>query len=121
MKMKVIYRGNPERRETLLRELARILKIMGEIPTIQKVILFGSLVSGEVGIKSDLDLLVIQETEQRPLARVEALMQRINPRVATDILVYTPAEFTRLLEQPNQFMARVLETGRVVYERQPCQ
>jgi predicted nucleotidyltransferase len=70
---------------------------------------------GEVGRASDLDLLIIQETSERFLDRPDAFYERIKPRVAMDILVYTPEEAARMQED-SSFVRRVLREGRVLYE-----
>jgi predicted nucleotidyltransferase len=57
----------------------------------EKIILFGSRVEGKDNEGSDIDLLVVKETEKRPLDRrieVETLLS--DRAVPIDIVVYTP-------------------------------
>jgi uncharacterized protein len=84
----------------------------------QKVILFGSYVSGNVRSDSDLDLLIIKDTAERfidrgvTVRRVLADPQRLLP---LEILVLTPQEVTERLAVGDQFMTEILEKGRVLY------
>jgi len=102
------------RRNRLEAELRRIL---AELPRlgVKKAILFGSLVSGTVGSTSDLDLIVVVETQERFTRRLERLYRALNPSVALDLFVYTPEEFTAMVES-NPFVRAAATRGRVVYE-----
>ncbi|HOL17133.1 MAG TPA: nucleotidyltransferase domain-containing protein [Bacillota bacterium] len=115
--MNVIYLGNQERKKKLAAELERITGALQKNPTVKKVILFGSLAGGQVGIKSDLDLLVIQDTDKPFLSRSIDLMQQFNPSVAVDLLVYTPQEFAEMQKKPDSLIRDILKNGRVVYEK----
>jgi hypothetical protein len=45
---------------------------------------------------SDIDLVVVQETQLPFIKRTRAIRQIIQPQVAIEILCYTPDEFARL-------------------------
>lgn len=83
--------------------------------SVQKIILFGSLAEGDVGRSSDIDLIIVQETEKRFLDRLEEIYVALQPNVALDVLVYTPKEFAQM-EQTNSFIRSVLKKGRVLYD-----
>jgi predicted nucleotidyltransferase len=119
--MKVTYLGNRERQKELAAELAHAVTTLQTIAGVEKVILFGSMTGGRIGIKSDLDLIVIQKTDQAFLSRAIDLMKHLNPNLATDILVYTPEEFAAMQKSPNRFVQNILENGRVVYENKLIQ
>lgn len=110
----VTWRGNPERRARLEAELRRIV---AEIPRlgVRKAILFGSLASGHVGAASDLDLILVAESQERFTRRLERFYRALNPAVALDLFVYTPEEF-RALAETSPFVRAALARGRVVYE-----
>lgn len=93
-----VFLNKEKRREKLEAELRRILSIL-KTHDIEKVILFGSLVSNDITSTSDIDIVVSKETGKRFLDRLEDIYVAINPRVAVDILVYTPEEFERLQEE----------------------
>ena len=105
-----------ESREHLLYgELKRILSIL-VARDVEKVILFGSLAAGDIGSESDIDLIVVERTEKRFLERLDEVYSEVQPRVATDILVYTPEEITAL-EQSSSFVRHAMREGRVLYEK----
>ena len=108
-----------ERSEILERELHRIVATLIEKYQPEKIILFGSLASGEVHEWSDIDLLVLKEDrEERLLDRVMNVMALLNyPRVAVDIFVYTSEEIDYLLKEGSQFIAEILGQGKVLYEK----
>lgn len=84
----------------------------------QKIILFGSWARGERDPHSDIDLLIIQESNlPRPqrYAQVRRLFWGIG--LPMDILVYTPEEFARYQSVPGSFTHTVAREGRVLYAR----
>ena len=85
----------------------------------QKVILFGSAARGEADAESDVDVLVIKETQEPFIDRLEAMANLCPPGVYADIFVYTPAEIQNMLEEQNPFIIRALREGKVIYEAGP--
>jgi predicted nucleotidyltransferase len=83
----------------------------------QRVILFGSWGRGDEDEYSDLDLVIIKETEERFLDRLERVYELVKPTFAMDVLVYTPQEFAKMQERDNPFIEMVLKEGVVIYER----
>jgi predicted nucleotidyltransferase len=82
----------------------------------EKVILFGSFARGDADEFSDIDLIVIKDTDQRffqRLAEVDAFMPR---DVKADVFVYTPREFQTMIESGNPFIEQALKDGIVLYE-----
>jgi uncharacterized protein len=93
---------------------------------VQKIILFGSAVNGELGEDSDLDLLIVMDTDFAPSSYDERLEYRANIQksvreiamvVPMDLLIYTRREYKQLSENMNSFMKDVHEAGRVIYEK----
>jgi predicted nucleotidyltransferase len=97
--------------EAQLSEIRRRLAEMG----VQKAILFGSLARDEVTPFSDLDLIIVQETDARFLDRLEPFYAGLDLRVDADILVYTPEELAEL-QTWNPFIQQAMREGRVIYE-----
>jgi len=64
---------------------------------VKKAILFGSAARGDVFEHSDLDLILVKETSKRFVDRIEEALLALEPAVALDVLVYTPAEFEEML------------------------
>ena len=105
------------RLEVLNEELERIVNIIIEEYKPEKIILFGSLASSTVHEFSDIDLIVIKDSDKPFFSRLEEIILLTMPKVGADILVYTPEEFenikTRLFIQEE-----VIDKGRVIYSVQ---
>ena len=84
---------------------------------LQRVILFGSWARGDEDEYSDLDLVIIKETQERFLDRLARVYDLVKPTFAMDVLVYTPQEFAEMQERNNYFIEMVLKEGVVIYER----
>ncbi len=100
-------------------ERARIRKIVRALRPYdpERVILFGSAARGDADTCSDIDIVVIKETDARFLDRLGTVYQLIQPDFALDALVYTPAEFAQMQAEQNSFIEEVLREGVVVYDR----
>lgn len=109
--------AHPRPRAALEAELARYLPILREHYDPERVLLFGSLVSGETDAWSDIDLVIVKETDRRFLKRTREVMRPLRPRAGVDIFVYTPAEFARLYRERTFMSDEVVGKGRVLYER----
>lgn len=104
-----------KRKQLMAEELKRVIPKIIELD-VEKIILFGSSVSNKVHKSSDLDILIIKKTDKKFLDRLEEFYQHLKPRLAMDILVYTPEEFEEL-KRSNQFIKSALEKGEVIYEK----
>ncbi|MEN3202654.1 MAG: nucleotidyltransferase domain-containing protein [Atribacterota bacterium] len=113
--MGYLMTSKEERKKRLEEELQRILAILRDWGA-ERIILFGSLASGNVHMGSDLDLVVVARTSKPFLKRLEEVYQIVQPRVAVDILVYTPEEFVIWQESP--FGKRVMQEGKVLYAQE---
>lgn len=99
-------------------QLQAILQSLVERIQPEKVVLFGSYANGTATPESDIDLLVILESDLRRDRRQEAISQALRPRrVPVDILAYTPTEVQRCMESPTSFVRHILTTGKVLYDR----
>ena len=79
------------------------------------VILFGSRARGDDDEHSDVDLIVVYETEKRFLDRLDELYSLWDLPGAVDMLAYTPEEFERMKGESG-FVADAVEQGKVLYE-----
>jgi uncharacterized protein len=99
-------------------QLQKLLQTLVEKVRPEKVVLFGSYANGTATPESDIDLLVILESDLRRDHRQEAISQALRPRrVPIDILAYTPAEVQRCMQLPTSFVRHILTTGKVLYDR----
>ncbi len=112
--MAVRFLQSRERREKLE---TRLDEILARIKTrdVEKVILFGSLVKGELHSTSDIDLIIVQKTDKRFLDRLEEWYMFLEPDVAMDILVYTPEEISDMASW-NRFIKMALTQGEILFE-----
>lgn len=106
-------------REEITEILNDIVKRLVEGYAPQKVILFGSYARGEAEEDSDIDLLIIKDTEKPPLERwqeVKRLLRDCSRRASVSPLVYTSEEIAHRLSVKDFFIEEVLEEGIVLYE-----
>ena len=69
-----------QREELLKEELTRIVKVLKDRYCPEKIILFGSLAEGKVHEWSDIDLIIIKETDKRPIDRCIEVARLIKPK-----------------------------------------
>jgi predicted nucleotidyltransferase len=92
-----------------------VTRAIGEQFHPQKVILFGSYAYGTPHADSDVDLLVIQPTRNRHGLRVRIRMALTAP-FPMDLIVRTPNEVKRRLEEGDSFLTEIVSKGKVLYE-----
>ena len=101
--------------EALLEEICR--RIVDAFQP-EKVVLFGSHAGGEPTLDSDVDLLVVMESDkpmaQRIMRVAEAAQVRFLPM---DLLVYAPGEIEKRLAKGDCCITEILAKGRVQYQR----
>ena len=73
--------------------------------------MFGSVARGEADEWSDLDLVVIADTDRTFFERFRDFVGLYDVWPRLDLLVYTSAEFERMVDEENPFLLRVLEEG----------
>ena len=84
----------------------------------EKIILFGSFAYGRPTPDSDVDLLVIMESDLRPHARVIQISEILSPRpFPVDIIVRTPSEVAERVAKRDSFFLEIMTKGKVLYER----
>lgn len=106
-----------QRRAVLEAELERCVQLLCERYDPQRILLFGSLAVGEVQEWSDIDLVIIKETERRFLDRTREVLELLRPQVGIDALVYTPDEFAQMVQQRGFVRDEIVEKERVLYDQ----
>ena len=83
----------------------------------QRVVLFGSYATGEATDDSDLDLLVIKDTDLPRQRRLVGLGKKLTKVLVhpMDILVYTPQEVAERSGCGGDFVTQVIREGKTVY------
>lgn len=85
-----------------------------------KIVLFGSYAKGSANENSDLDLLIVADTEKniprwkRGLALRVLLSKYSFPK---DLLFYTNEEISHWLNTPMSFIHTVFKNGNILYEQ----
>ncbi len=83
-----------------------------------KIILFGSYASDSQNEDSDLDLLIIQDTDQPIQTRgFNIRMSLIGTMIPFDILIYTNSEFEKERDNSFSFLNSAMKNSKVLYER----
>ena len=83
----------------------------------KRAIVFGSYARGEADLHSDLDLIIVTDTELKFTRRheqfigIDEIWQK-----GLDMLIYTPQELAELLSKGRAFVERALDEGVVIYE-----
>jgi len=106
-----------DRVRQLRQELARYVELLQEQYRPERIILFGSLSKNKTGAWSDIDLVIIKDTEKPFLDRIREIFMLLRPKVGVDFLVYTPSEFEDLCKTRLFFKEEILAKGEVIYER----
>ena len=90
-----------------------------------KVILFGSYARGNPTEDSDLDVLVVLDSNEfartfdEKIERWNMIYPAVletNRKIALDVITYSKAEYEYLLKEKDFFVEEVVNTGKVLYE-----
>ncbi len=82
----------------------------------KQIILFGSYAYGKPRPESDVDLLIVMDTELRETEQALRIRQHVNPQFGVDLLVYKPARLEERLRLGDSFLKEIVEKGQVRYE-----
>ena len=111
--------------ENLQKNLEELLCILKK-EEINKILIFGSYIEGNLHKDSDLDLLIVLENDYLPKTYEERMKLRlgirkkirsINKKIPIDLLIYTKPEYEIFFKNMNSFMREIHNTGKVIYER----
>lgn len=84
---------------------------------IRRAILFGSFAKGRQTHKSDIDLILIQETDKRYFDRFDGILADLHRSLRgrdIEVFIYTPNEFADISDR--RFIRRAVAEGQVIYE-----
>jgi len=100
-----------------LKNIQSRLKSIFEQNNVKRVVLFGSAARETETRKSDLDLMIVMETEKRFFDRFQAFDQVFDllKGKAVDLLIYTPEELEAISSRP--FIRTILREGQILYEQ----
>lgn len=103
------------RMQQLEGNLSRILEALKIHYSPEQVIVFGSLASGQVTETSDLDLLIVKETDKGYYDRIREVVKICDYDIGVDFLVYTPKELMEAAKSNAFVRDEILSKGKVVY------
>ncbi len=84
---------------------------------IDKVILFGSYVRGDVDKDSDIDLLVIgREKDRRLRTEIGVRFHKSLPNKPIDVLLKTEHEIEDRIRIGDNLIKKIVDEGEVIYE-----
>ena len=99
-------------------EIEKVATRIGKEINAFLVILFGSYARGQAGEYSDVDLMIVAESELPRFKRSRELYKLFRPYpFGMDLIVCTPEEIERGKQSPISFVSRVLREGKTVYVR----
>lgn len=107
----------------IYKKIEEVAQKIGDNFKPDKIILFGSYAWGTPEPDSDVDLLVIKESNQVRIERERELHSLLIPRIfPLDLLVYTPTELEEQINKKhNLFLEDIIRNGIVLYSRRGSQ
>lgn len=106
--------NNAEVRKVILEMVEKIKKEYQP----ERIILFGSFAYGSPDHDSDIDLLIIKDTSERPIDRRVAVTRLVSdPKrlIPFEPIVLTPQEIASRLKIGDQFIDEILRKGEILY------
>lgn len=103
---------------TVFEEVQNVVNRIVERYKPEKVILFGSLARGTVERDSDIDLLIIKNSDKKRPFRVKTVFEALRGlerNYPLDAIVYTPDELEKRVFLGDYFINRALVEGKVLY------
>lgn len=99
-------------------DLENIISIIRKINP-EKIYLFGSYATESSDEQSDIDLLIIAPSHERPLERrlkLRRMLSEYDRKFGLDLLVYTPDEFEMLEKETSSFIYSAIKQGIKIYD-----
>ena len=99
-----------------IEEVGNLLSRVFSEKKVKKAILFGSMARGTESKKSDVDLLIVVNTNKRFFDRYDDFIEIYDrlPGFSVDMLIYTPEEFEAISHR--KFIQTIIKEGKTVYE-----
>jgi predicted nucleotidyltransferase len=97
-------------------EAERVIQLAKDRIDPMLLVVFGSVAKGTAGDDSDLDLIVVKESNENSfISGVKARLALKGSKIPIDIIVYTPEEFERDLSNKYSLAHEAMATGRIVH------
>ncbi len=98
------------------RVLHDIVRRVVEIAAPERIILFGSAARGEMGPHSDVDLLVVAETDDAHRLTADIYGNLFGVGAPVEVIVASPEQVERHRDTHSLVFKPALREGRVVYD-----
>ena len=83
-----------------------------------KIIIFGSYAYGHPTVDSDMDIMIVMDTDEKPHKRAVSVRKVLKGiGIPKDIIVKTPEEFERFKDIVGTIVYPAAHKGRIIYER----
>lgn len=84
---------------------------------VSKVVLFGSAARDTETRRSDIDMMIVMDTEKRFFDRYDEFddIYKVIKGKSIDLLIYTEQELENILHR--RFIRNILSEGKVIYEQ----
>ena len=99
-------------------KLSEIISRIVKIADPERIILFGSGARDDMGLDSDLDLLVVKSGAKRRQLAQKIYKNMFGVNQPLDVVVVTPKDLERYKDVHSLVIKSALEEGKVVYEKE---
>lgn len=96
--------------------LKELVHTLSSLPEVKKISLFGSYARGSRDLLTDLDVLIVMDTDEGFVARLRRIYGLLELSVDYDILCYTPAELKALKNRG--FFKKIQDEEIVLYAQE---
>ncbi len=87
---------------------------LAQEPGVEQIILYGSQATGEAHADSDIDLLLVKQTQESFITRcasAKKTVRHLSGLIPFSPIVLTPEETQKRLERGDQFIEQIFERG----------
>lgn len=104
--------------QNLIAEANLLAKTIAKHYKPEKIILFGSAARGDYHANSDIDLLIIKQSNKKKAYRIKEIfksLRNVTRKYPLDPIVYTPSEIKERLSLGDYFIKRIMTEGETLY------
>lgn len=102
--------------KALRNEADKITKMLVKKYKPERVILFGSTARNEDTKNSDLDIFIVKKTKKSFFDRLAEIEDIVKTDYPLDVVVMTPSEFDRAVQEKRVFIQQILKYGKTLYD-----
>lgn len=95
-------------------EIKSVVESIASLYAPTKIVLFGSQAKGSANDKSDIDLCIIKDTNNKRSLLTDMYLN-IDCNKPFDLVLYTPSEWERCVADSTSFAYLINEKGKVLY------